>query len=266
VRKEVESYLKDKEDKAAAREFQQQEMGQRQAFQQQETDRREQYHREDMQQAYDLKKMMVTFGLQQKAKYMTTQERGDYEATLKAGKAADDLIKFLEQNKLTNENNMIFGPHSAFMQHIRFWAYQNGMKPEQVSQMLFQSGGTVDVLGAAPWARIGRGRYLFDTIQVHLPKPSDTPAKMYENAKWLRDHVIMDSMDALSGMVGPGGVVVGDEGAAPGAGGYTPPTVDNPPNTDVRPGQTPTAVTPKLTPRAQDYINSMQKPQAGGPR
>ncbi len=44
---------------------------------------------------------------------------------------------------------------------------------------------------------MGRGKYTFDKVQQHLPKPNDTPALMYDKVKWLRDNVIPDMENAI---------------------------------------------------------------------
>jgi len=66
---------------------------------------------------------------------------------------------------------------------------------------------SVKVMGSAPWATIGRGRYLFDEIQLHVPSFYDTPAQMYDklnNLENIVDQTRFDLTLGKQGDMGPG--------------------------------------------------------------
>lgn len=108
----------------------------------------------------------------------------------------DQLKKILEDNKLTDQNDWVFGNSSAVMQWLRFQGYKHGVKPEQTHASLIKAAAALQVMGAAPWIQIGRGRYLFDTIVQHLPSPTDTPALLYDKALFLQG-IMDEAKDAI---------------------------------------------------------------------
>src|ERR1035438_7314682 len=48
----------------------------------------------------------------------------------------DRLTDFIEKNNLQDQGSWAFGSHSALMQHLRFYGYQKGKKPEDISAEL----------------------------------------------------------------------------------------------------------------------------------
>jgi hypothetical protein len=125
-------------------------------------------------------------GMQAKPQ-MSAQEKRLYDLTNQIEPKIDQLIKLIEDNGLQNEGNFIFGSHSALAQYFRFHAqYQRGVPPEKMSSDLIKAAAALQVMGAAPWMQIGRGKYMFETISQHLPKPTDTPALLYQKAQFLK--------------------------------------------------------------------------------
>jgi hypothetical protein len=77
-------------------------------------------------------------------------------------------------------------------------------------QKINKVGNLVKVLGATPYTTVGRGKYLFDEIQKHLPRPGlDTPQLMYEKINTLDG--LLQQMDKavqeqqFKGVTGMGG-------------------------------------------------------------
>lgn len=127
---------------------------------------------------------------------LKTREKipGRMPAKLETEKAAleqvkipvDNLIKALEESGVTEKGGLMDAAKSA----VEFGRYKLGAKPEQSRADLIKNAAAVKILGAAPWVTIGRGKYLYEEIQQHLPSPSDSPGLMYDKVKWLRDNLI----------------------------------------------------------------------------
>jgi len=157
-----------------------------------------------------LQKMMVDFRLQERQQYMTPVERQAYDSIKQVEPSVNRTIDFLEKTKdadgkpLKEENDTVFGNRSALMQHMRFKGYKFGVKGDDITQQLIKNAAVIQVLGARPWMSMGRGKFVYETIAQHLPSPTDTPALMYDKLTWLRDNVLADAKDSLSGYVEPG--------------------------------------------------------------
>ena len=82
---------------------------------------------------------------------------------------------------------------------------------DPVYSQINKIGNMVKVLGATPYTTVGRGKYLFDEIQKHLPRPGvDTPQLMNEKVEILHDllgqmqeHVLQGNRNSLSDGGGP---------------------------------------------------------------
>jgi hypothetical protein len=160
-------------------------------------------------------KIMTDYRLNEKAKFMTPQERQQYESIKSLEPMATRLRKFLEDNKMTEENNYLFGDHSALMQHARAAGYKGGVKQEPKTQELIKDAAAISIMGAAPWVRIGRGKYTLEQIQQHLPKQTDTPANMYDKVTWLQDEVLENAKSSLAGLTPPGETAPTSESGTP---------------------------------------------------
>jgi len=107
------------------------------------------------------------------------------------------LKKAIEDAKLTSDNSFIFSNHSSLMEHLRFYGqYKRGVKPEAVSANLIKLAAALQIQGAAPWVQLGRNRYTFETIQQHLPSPTDTPGLLYDKVNFLAG-IAQEARDSL---------------------------------------------------------------------
>lgn len=121
---------------------------------------------------------------------LTAQESKLSDLTKQIEPKVQQLKKILEDSGLSGQNDWVMGNSSALMQWLRFQGYKHGVKPEKTHSDLIKAAAALQVMGAAPWIQIGRGRYLFDQIIQHLPSPTDTPALLYDKATFLQG--IMD--------------------------------------------------------------------------
>lgn len=160
-------------------------------------------------------RLMVSTRLEEKAKFMTPQERQQYESIKSLEPMVTRLRTFIEKNKLEGENNYIFGDHSALVQHLRSRGYKFGVAQEPKTQELIKDAAAISIMGAAPWVRIGRGKYTLEQIQQHLPKQTDTPGNIYDKVTWLQDEVLENAKNSLSGLTPPGGGSASPTQAAP---------------------------------------------------
>lgn len=68
----------------------------------------------------------------------------------------------------------------------QFMEYQAGKMPEGPRKDMIKAAAALQVMGAAPWVALGRGKYMYETIVQHLPKPTDTPALLNDKLNFLR--------------------------------------------------------------------------------
>jgi hypothetical protein len=147
---------------------------------------------------------------------LTNQEQSVADGIKMVEPMIDRLIDFIEKNKLTDEGSWAFGDHSALMQHLRFYGYKKGVKPEDVSAELIKDAAAIQVQGAKPLMTMGRSKYMYETIVQHLPTPTDTPQLLYDKVAWLRDNVIENAKASLpEGWEGKGQTAGGDQKSAP---------------------------------------------------
>jgi hypothetical protein len=119
-----------------------------------------------------------------------TEETAAYK---NARSAIRDVLPVLEALKRDleprkNDNNFIFGPNSSIKQRGKYLSYTiGGMKPsDPIDADVMQLAAFSQVAGAAPWAKIGRGKYVYEQIQKHLPNAeSDNAANMYDKVNRL---------------------------------------------------------------------------------
>lgn len=102
------------------------------------------------------------------------------------------LEKIIEDNKLTSAG----GLGAALGQKYQFTKYKAGLKPDQVNADVIKAAAALQVMGAAPWMQLGRGKYMFETISKHLPNPTDSPALLYDKAKFLKG-IVDEAKDSL---------------------------------------------------------------------
>jgi hypothetical protein len=80
--------------------------------------------------------------------------------------------------------------------HLQFREYKLGKMPDGPRKDMIKAAAALQVMGAAPWVSIGRGKYLFETIVQHLPSPTDTPALLNDKLQFLRN-IIDDAKSSL---------------------------------------------------------------------
>lgn len=89
----------------------------------------------------------------------------------------DKLQKDLEPQKDVNSYL------ASAKQFGKFMNYQYlGQKPDNENDAdIMQIASFAKIAAAAPWAKIGRGKYIYEQVQKHLPNPAmDSPANMYD--------------------------------------------------------------------------------------
>jgi hypothetical protein len=144
----------------------------------------------------DVELYMFQHGMKAKTK-LNNQEQLVKDSIKQVTPMVDRMVKFLEENNLTQENSWVFGNHSAMMQHLRNWGYQRGKKPEPVTAELIKDSAAIQVMGARPWMTMGRSKYMYETVKQHLPNQTDTPGLLYDKLVWLRDNVLEDAKSSL---------------------------------------------------------------------
>lgn len=115
----------------------------------------------------------------------------------------DNLDQAIKQGGLEKDNSPI-APRSAWLAY----KYLKIAPSDPIRGELIRDSAALQVMGAAPWIQIGRGKYLFDTISNHLPNPEDSPKLLLDKIKFLRK--MMSETKASLGVTGendmqPGG-------------------------------------------------------------
>lgn len=123
---------------------------------------------------------------------LTAKEQGLADLTKQIQPKIDQLKTIIEKSGLENEN----GAWDNIMQRGRMMGYKFGIKPEQTRADIIKSAAALQVMGAAPWMQLGRGKYMFETIVQHLPKPTDSPALLHDKAMFLQS-IIDDARESL---------------------------------------------------------------------
>ena len=111
---------------------------------------------------------------------------------------ANEVIPQIEQAGLQQAN----GVQDSLRGMVAWGEYKAGRVPsDPFYASIIRPVAAISIAGAAPWVRIGRNKYTFDVIQQHLPHPWQTPARIYDNVKWLRDNVVPSSERSILGPV-----------------------------------------------------------------
>lgn len=139
----------------------------------------------------DVEQYMDEHGMKGKVK-LSPQEQRLKDVIQQIDPKISQLEKIITDNKLQNEG----GIGATIGQHYQFGKYKAGMKPDQVNSDLIKAASALQVMGAAPWMQIGRGKYMFETISQHLPKAGDSPALLYDKAQFLKG-IIDEAKQAL---------------------------------------------------------------------
>jgi len=132
------------------------------------------------------KRQQRSFAHQEKMLHMrdsdkeTTLEKNTQNAIKDVLPMMDDLIRQLEPVKTQNSAT------DALAQRARWFQYRTlGKKIEDPrDQAIANLSAFIQIAGAQPWTRTGRGKYMFEQIIAHLPDPSkDTYANMYDKVQ-----------------------------------------------------------------------------------
>jgi hypothetical protein len=110
----------------------------------------------------------------------------------------DHALKQIEDAGLQNSDNYIFGANSVLARRLQMGRYAAGHTPSSDKRIsdIIRSAAALKVMGVAPWTQLGRGKYLYQDITVHLPDPHDTPKQLYEKLQFLKG-VIEDAQGSL---------------------------------------------------------------------
>jgi hypothetical protein len=132
-------------------------------------------------------------------KQLNAQQQALTDTIKQIAPKVQTLKNYLETNKLTERNSIgdIIGAQLAWRQ------YKSGQKPAEPYATLIKNAAALKVMGAAPWVRLGRGRYMYEEIVQHLPSPTDSPALLYNKMQFLQ--TILDEANAA---------LVGDQASA----------------------------------------------------
>jgi hypothetical protein len=132
---------------------------------------------------------MEEHGMHPKVK-LTSQEQGLLDLTKQMEPKVESLKKIIEDAGLSNSG----GTWDAIKQQAKFYEYKAGIKPDQLHADLIKAAAALQVMGAGPWTKLGRGKYLYETIKQHLPSPTDSPALLYDKVQFLQS--IIDDAQA----------------------------------------------------------------------
>lgn len=165
---------------------------------QREKDRRE----EEKQRLEDRKSFKDYVSASTDKRKLNSQEQGLLDLTKQIEPKLDQLQKILEDNKLTDKGGIL----DVAKAQKNFREYQIGLKPDDVSSSIIKAAAALQVMGAAPWMKMGRGKYLFETIKQHLPSPTDSPALLYDKVQFLRS-IVDEAKQSLPNQDDPLGVM-----------------------------------------------------------
>jgi hypothetical protein len=113
----------------------------------------------------------------------TAQEIQQIHAINKVKPVVARLRELIEARKMQGVN----GYGDILTAQKNWQLYSHGKKPAEPYASMIKDAAALRIMGAAPWVSIGRGRYLFDEIQKHLPNPAwDTPAQLYDKMQFLQ--------------------------------------------------------------------------------
>jgi hypothetical protein len=174
------------------------------------------FQRQQKRESEKFQRQMVDIRLQEKSKQMSPVERKSYDSLRLMEPMVENVMKFIEDNKLEKENDLVFGDRSALMQHLRQKGYAFGQKQEPITQKLFKDMGVLAVQGAAPFMTMGRSVKMYEEVAKHLPKQTDTPSNLYDKLKWMHEELFPNVRSSLSGYTAPDtGKPINGEGDVP---------------------------------------------------
>lgn len=130
-------------------------------------------------------------------KPLGTVERQTLESTAQLVPAADRILAAIDKYQAQDSNSWGDSVSSfvAWQQYNRF----HRLPSNPLRRALIKDIALSQVIGAAPWTKVGRGKYMYEVIKPHLPDPLDTPANLYIKALWLKNNVIPEARKAIYG-------------------------------------------------------------------
>lgn len=118
---------------------------------------------------------------------LNTQERQSLATAQQMRGGVARMVSTIESAGLQNDNS----PITPFINWIEY--SKTHFEPDDpVRAQLIKDAALIGLQGVAPFIRIGRGKYIYEKAQQHLPQPNDSPKLLYDKVKWLRDNVIDD--------------------------------------------------------------------------
>lgn len=107
----------------------------------------------------------------------------------------NQTLSMFELNPKLKKDNSPITPFVDWMEYSR----GHFAPSDPVRLRLIQAAAFLSVKGAAPFAGLGRGKYVLENVQKHLPLPNDSPKLFYEKLRFLRDA----SVDARKALLDP---------------------------------------------------------------
>lgn len=106
---------------------------------------------------------------------------------LQSQHAMEDVMPVLSQTmKLLEPMKAEGGVWDSIKQRGSYSLYGHGVDTGPLNDAINQYAAFVKIAGASPWAKIGRGRWIMQQVQEHLPDPSkDSPGLMYQKLNTL---------------------------------------------------------------------------------
>jgi hypothetical protein len=121
---------------------------------------------------------------------LNAQDRATLESDQQVQAAIERVFPIFE--KLKDKNSM--GDKATSIMDAL--GYKAGFAPTSAQGEALKDLAFIKAQGALPLMRLGRNRKTVEDIQQHLPSATDTPARLYDNLKWLRDAIIPENVEA----------------------------------------------------------------------
>lgn len=122
----------------------------------------------------------LMLGGMEPGKAETNQEKQSVDAAKQLVPMVNDALKMLENHK--NETGLM----SSAKQHIANSVYGHGVSPGKDEEEILQTVSFLQLLGVQPWTKTGRGKFIFEQIEPHLPKAGDSLGLTYQKLETLK--------------------------------------------------------------------------------
>lgn len=108
------------------------------------------------------------------------QKLGDVQQIEKT--VNQSLALFARNPQLRNDNS----PLTPALDWIQY-KYLHSSPSDPIRRRLIQDAAFLSVKGAAPFTGLGRGKYILENVQKHLPLPNDSPKLFYDKLVFLKE-------------------------------------------------------------------------------